>query len=110
MTGHREISGKDTVDRTDGDISDSAKLKMTESVCNGALSQCQNTHTVHYFDTLLLLGYIASDIPAFCYMAVGYFFFIKQLKLIKMTRIPNHYQLFHGKTLLTVAHEWSSQK
>lgn len=94
MTGHWEISVKDTVDRTDGDISETLQsLKW--------LSQCQNTHT--HFDTLLLLGYIASDIPACCYMAVGYFFFIKQLKLITMTRIPNHYQLFHRMTLLTEA-------
>lgn len=74
---------------------------MTESVCNGALSQCQNTHT--HFDTLLFLSYIVSDIPACCLMAVGYFFFIKQLKLITMTRIQNHYQPFHRKTLLTEA-------
>lgn len=54
-------------------------------------------------NTLLLLGYTASDIPACCLMAVGYFFFIKQLKLITTTRIQNHYQLFHRTTLLAEA-------
>ncbi len=56
-TSHWEISIQVNVDRTDGDISESAKLKMTESVCNGALSQCQNTHT--HFCCLVTLWVIS---------------------------------------------------
>ncbi len=97
-TSHWEISIQVNVDRTDGDISESAKLKMTESVCNGALSQCQNTHT--HFCCLVTL-WVISQLAVLWLRDIFFFFFIKLLKLITTTRMQKHYQLFHRTTLLT---------
>ncbi len=69
---------------------------MTESVCNGALSQCQNTHT--HFCCLVTLWVISQLAVLWLWDII--FFFMKLLKLIT-TRLQNHYQLFHRTTLLT---------